>query len=193
MKKLVVMIDGGHLRALARLADRNYNPDFIEQFAIGCKTEDEELLRVLYYDCAPYNGTVELPISKQSKTYANPGTWLNQLAERDLFAVRVGQLKFRGFALASVPDQRSQLSDENFNPVFQQKGVDMRIGLDIATYSSARAVDRIALVIGDTDLIPALKHARKAGLQVILAKLPNHTIAPELRRHSDFVRPVGWP
>ena len=46
MKKVAVMIDGGHLRVLARKDGHNYNPDFIEKFALNCVVEDEQLLRV---------------------------------------------------------------------------------------------------------------------------------------------------
>ena len=44
-------------------------------------------------------------------------------------------------------------------PVFEQKGVDMRVGLDIAAFANRRSVDRIVLVTGDTDMIPAMKQA----------------------------------
>ncbi len=69
----------------------------------------------------------------------------------------------------------------------------MRIGLDIATLCQNKAVDRIILVSGDTDCIPATKHGRKAGIQVVLVKLPGSHLAPELLAHVDFQRAVTWP
>lgn len=69
----------------------------------------------------------------------------------------------------------------------------MRIGLDMATFSEKRTVDRIILVSGDTDCVPAMKHVRKAGLQVVLVSLPNGRKIPELLWHSDFERLVAWP
>lgn len=45
MKRIVLMIDGGHLRALARRDKVTYNPDLIERFSLGCVDGDEELLR----------------------------------------------------------------------------------------------------------------------------------------------------
>lgn len=193
MEKMIVMIDGGHLRALSKIAGKDYTPDFIEKFAKSCNEPSEEILRVLYYDCSPYQGTVKLPISQQIKTFSASGAWLQHLAEKDLFGVRVGQIKFRGFALVSDPKKVNQLTDADFKPVFQQKGVDMRIGLDIALYSAHGVAGRMALVTGDTDLVPAMKHARKAGLQVVLIQVAANHIAPELRRHSDFVRSVALP
>lgn len=192
-KTIAVMIDGGHLRKLSTMAGKTYNPDLINAFALACPEPDEELSRVLYYDCAPYQGTQTLPVSRAPKVFTGSGGWLQQLAEKPLFAVRTGQLKFRGFALDSVPTPPATLSDTNFKPVFQQKGVDMRIGLDIANYSALSKLDRIGLVIGDMDLIPAMKYARRAGIQVVLVQVGTNRLAPELRRHADFVRSVALP
>jgi len=193
MDNLVIMVDGGHLRALSKIRGKLYTPDFIEKFSLSCCDSSERILRVLYYDCAPYQGTTTLPISGAKKTFSGSGSWLNKLAEKDLFAVRIGQLKFRGYAIDTVPAMKSDLTDSHFKPVFQQKGVDMRIGLDIAAYCASGAADRMALVTGDTDLVPAMKHARKSGLQLILIQIATFDIAPELKRHADYVRSVPLP
>jgi uncharacterized LabA/DUF88 family protein len=85
------------------------------------------------------------------------------------------------------------VTDADFYPDFEQKGVDMRIGLDIASYSAHKCIDRIVLVSNDTDCVPAMKHGRKAGLQVVIVNIPNAKIAPELQMHSDYRRLVKWP
>ena len=69
----------------------------------------------------------------------------------------------------------------------------MRIGLDMAVISAAKSVDLIALATNDTDCIPAMKHARKAGLQVALVVVKGYDPAPELRAHADFCRTIKWP
>lgn len=194
VKKIVILIDGGFLRVKCGQAGKQYNPAFIENFAQLCKLQDEEILRVLYYDCAPYSGTVKLPVTGSSHTFAGSDKWLEDLARRDLFAVRRGVLKFRGYKPKQTPvNQTAQLTDADFVADFEQKGVDMRIGLDIATYSANRCVDRIVLVSNDTDCVPAMKHGRKTGLQIVLVALPNSNVAPELLMHADFKRPVAWP
>ena len=193
MSKLAILIDGGNLRALAKVAGKLYNPDFIEKVALRCQMSDEEILRILYYDCAPYNGTVKLPVSGLPHVFRGSDAWLRELGRKDLFAVREGILKFRGFKPRLTPISASAATDADFVPDFEQKGVDMRIGLDIALYANAHTVDRIALITQDTDCVPAMKHARRAGLQIVLIKLPNSTIAPELLEHSDFCRSIGWP
>ena len=191
--RVSVMIDGGHLRALAKEARQSYNPDYIEKIAHACVEPDEKLLRVLYYDCAPYSGSAKLPVSGEMKEFDGSDRWLCKLAERNLFAVRRGVLKFRGFKPRKIPVKNAPLTDDDFKPDFEQKGVDMRIGLDVATFSASRAVDRIILVSADTDCIPAMKHGRKAGLQLILGRLPNSSLPPEMCQHADYVRPIAWP
>lgn len=191
--KVAVLIDGGHLRVLAKKAKQKYNPDYIEKVALACVDTAEDLQRILYYDCAPYNGTVKLPVSNADFTFTGSDHWLRQLAAKDLFAVRKGVLKFRGFKPRKIPIAAQALTDADFKPDFEQKGVDMRIGLDIANYAAKRHVDRIILVSGDTDCLPALKHARMNGLQIVLATLGKWKPAPELLWHSDFERKVAWP
>jgi uncharacterized LabA/DUF88 family protein len=118
---------------------------------------------------------------------------LHEIAALDLFAVRRGVLKFRGFQRNPKVAPGAALTDADFMPQFEQKGVDMRIGLDIASYSAEHLVRRIMLVTNDTDCVPAMKFARKAGLQTILIKVPMCKPAPELVAHSDFKRGVVLP
>src|SRR5271163_1171882 len=95
--RVAVLIDGGHLRALARKGHLKYDPDFIEKVAHLCVDASETLLRILYYDCAPFEGTAKLPVSGTPHTFSGSDHWLRELAAKDLFAVRRGVLKFRGF------------------------------------------------------------------------------------------------
>jgi uncharacterized LabA/DUF88 family protein len=193
VKKIAILIDGGHLRVAARNSNKQYTPGFIEQFAHRCSAHDEEILRILYYDCAPYTGAAKLPVSGTTSRFNSSGAWLDDLARRDLFAVRLGVLKFRGYKPVRVPVATATLSDNDFKPDFEQKGVDMRIGLDIATFSQIKTIDRIVLISNDTDCIPAMKHGRKAGLQIVVVELLGCRTAPEMLAHADFRRCVTWP
>lgn len=193
LMRACVLIDGGHARALVQSANRTYNPDYIEKIAHACVDSDETLLRVLYYDCAPYIGKARQPVSGTIHEFKGSDAWLRDLAQRDLFAVRRGVLKFRGFKPRTIPIGKTKLKDSDFKPDFEQKGVDMRIGLDIANYAILKTVDRIILVSGDTDCLPAMKLARIHGIQVVLASLPNHKVAPELLWHCDYERRIAWP
>lgn len=191
-RKVALLIDGGHLSVLAKKDGHRCDAPFIERMAKNCIDPDEELFRVLYYDCAQYTGSQKLPVSGRLHEFKGGDGLLQDLERRDLFAVRRGILKFRGWEPKSVPFGKIP-GDEDFRPRFEQKGVDMRIGLDIASLSATRVVERIILVTGDTDFVPALKHARRAGLQAVLIEVPGHKLSYELLCHSDFKRPRTWP
>jgi len=77
---------------------------------------------------------------------------------------------------------------EDYELRFEQKGVDMRIGIDVATLSLNRYVDRIIVVTNDTDLIPALKVARRCGIQVVIAQIGSFNPHHDLVEDADFRR-----
>jgi hypothetical protein len=61
--KVSVLIDGGHTRVLAKKAGLTHDPNYIEKIAHAAVEPGEALLRILYYDCAPYVGKVKQPVS----------------------------------------------------------------------------------------------------------------------------------
>ena len=101
---------------------------------------------------------------------------------------------FRGWQLKKSTLQRAQganitISSAELDPFVQQKGVDMRIGLDIAALTLKRIVQVIVLVTGDSDFIPAMKFARREGAQLFLAPL-GHRIRDGMHDHADLVLDV---
>lgn len=65
-----------------------------------------------------------------------------------------------------------------------QKGVDMKIAIDITSLAFKRHVNRIILAAGDGDFVPAAKLARREGIDFILAPMFNN-INPSLHEHID--------
>lgn len=192
--KTVVLLDGGNLRKSAQELGFQYHNDFVERFAWSCVDHDREhVLRILYYDCAPFAGEVTLPISGERRVFESGDGWLRDLAQRERFAVRRGVLKFRGYRLRrgvqATPGQA--LTDDDFAPDFEQKGVDVRIALDVASYAHLPSIDQIVLASQDTDLVPAMKYARRLGKQMVIASLGNLRRLPgELYEHSDDARTI---
>ena len=78
------------------------------------------------------------------------------------------------------------LTDDDFVIDAQQKGVDMRIGMDIARLSLREMVRAIIVVTGDSDFVPAFKFARREGVRVILEPM-GQNILVELKQHADIV------
>ncbi len=68
----------------------------------------------------------------------------------------------------------------------RQKGVDMRIGVDISTLTLKKQIDTIILVTGDSDFVPAAKVARREGVEVLLDSL-GQSINDDLHEHVDGV------
>ena len=93
--------------------------------------------------------------------------------------VRQGRLVFRG-------------NDANGLPVFQQKRVDLLLGLDFALLSGKNQISHVAVLAGDSDLLPAFRVAKDEGILVWLFHGPRHckkdgspTFADELWREAD--------
>src|SRR5579863_8943722 len=120
-KKIAVMLDGGHVRVYAKRAGYTYDPSYIEKIAHACVMADEELYRILYYDCAPFVGTAVLPVSAQKKTFVGSDSWLHELARRDLFAVRRGILKFRGCVLKHIPSAEPSSTGFRLSAIFRAR------------------------------------------------------------------------
>jgi len=192
-KKIAVIIDWDNLRKglfeAATRKDKNlkvnyFNPDTLKKLVESFIDEDEELFRIFLYLTKPYHpGKRILSLLnknqqiKAKKVAKNQENFIKTIGICDFIAIRQGKLKFRGI-------------DQNGNPIFIQKQVDMLMGLDIAHLSYNKLVDRILFFCGDSDLIPALKIARKNGLQVVLAYCPDiyEINIDELKLHSDIIR-----
>jgi uncharacterized LabA/DUF88 family protein len=194
-KKAALLIDGGSLRALCRQNTRPIDsPDYIEKVALACfDGAEEDVFRIFYYDCAPYSGELKQPVSGAPRVFNGNDGWQHQLAQKNFFALRRGRLKFVDWELKTPPPAGRALTDADYKPKFQQKGVDMRIGLDMATLAVKGGVERVILLTADTDFIPAMKLVRTEGLQVVAVDLPGSRFNLEFLEHVDIKRPVPWP
>lgn len=81
----------------------------------------------------------------------------------------------------------SNLTEDDFCIEIDQKGVDMKIGLDIASISYKKQVEQIILISGDSDFVSAAKLARREGIDFILDPL-GAPIKPDLFEHIDGLR-----
>ena len=132
------------------------------------------LQRIYYYDGRPYSGKAKNPISGvevnfYNSTFKAKKQLLEQIGEKDLVALRLGETKPRGWKVKKANLVNNEVLDATkIQPDIMQKGVDMKIGLDLATLSIKKIVDRVILIAGDTDFLPAIKFARSEGIQVAL-------------------------
>lgn len=121
---------------------------------IKAKTPNSvDLLRTLYYDCLPYQSNP--PTAQEKERFSKKRSYFDTLRNLPRFDVREGRLVFRGL-------------DTSGKQIFQQKRVDLLLGLDFALLSGKRQITHVAVVSGDSDLLPAFKVAKEEGISVWL-------------------------
>lgn len=208
--KTAILVDGGFYRKQAYYLFGNKSPkDRATELYMYCKAHiknsdsETELYRVFYYDCPPiakcvYHPFLKNPIDlKKSDTYAWALDFYKELKTKRKFALRLGTLSENTanynlraevtkelFSGKRVLDGISE-SDFCFN--VEQKGVDMKIGLDIASLSYKKQVSQIILISGDSDFVPAAKLARREGIDFILDPMW-HPVKDDLREHIDGLK-----
>lgn len=131
---------------------------------------------------------------RHSDTYAWTNKFFDELKKQRKVALRLGELSdaYASFRistpalkdLCSGAKNISDLKESDFTISFQQKGVDMRIGLDIASLAYKKQIDQIILIAGDSDFVPAAKMARREGIDFILDPMWA-TIKDSLFEHID--------
>lgn len=87
---------------------------------------------------------------------------------------------------------RVKLRLGRLSPHGEQKGVDLRIGLDLASHGRNKVSDLVYLLSGDDDLTEAVEEAQGHGVQVVILAAPDakgqpHAVARHLVRACDDV------
>jgi uncharacterized LabA/DUF88 family protein len=201
--RYAILIDGGFfIRKLSsKLGRKNPSVDDvvaeIKRIRENPAFQGYELLRTYYYDALPATGKVTHPISgsitnlAETPVYARNKAFLQKLELQPDISLRAGEVSTRGYKLdyrvlsdPTLPTRTLKEGDFVFD--LEQKGVDLRIGLDIARLSLREMVRTIVVVTGDSDFIPAFKFARREGVRVILAHM-GHGVKSELKAHTDGI------
>lgn len=92
-------------------------------------------------------------------------------------------------SLIEQADEWAKLEEWMVKLDLRQKGVDMRIGLDIASLTLKKLAHTIVLIAGDADFVPAAKLARREGVQFILDPLWQK-VSDDLFEHIDGLQTV---
>lgn len=207
--KTAILVDGGFYRKRARYLWGKKTPEkraaelwayCLAHLKHEKKYDERSLYRIFYYDCPPLGKTVYHPLLKRgidfrhSETFSWTNDFFNELKKQRKMALRLGELsdEYASFtispeALKDLCLERrniSDLSEDDFHINFKQKGVDMRIGLDIASLAYKKQIDQIILIAGDSDFVPAAKLARREGIDFILDPMWA-TIKDNLFEHID--------
>jgi uncharacterized LabA/DUF88 family protein len=167
------------------------------------KDGHRELYRILFYDCPPLSKKVHHPLTGKAIDFSKTPTaqWRREFHDqlRCLRKValrlgylneRIGHWTIRDSVVGDVLSGKMSVAElREADVVYSapQKGVDMRIGLDIASMAFKRQVDQIILIAGDSDFVPAAKLARREGIDFVLDPLWA-SIRPDLHEHIDGLR-----
>ena len=217
MAKMAILVDGGfykvRIRAINGRATAQTPQDLATELVDYCakhiaasKGESgKEHYRTFYYDCPPVQASVQNPLTRQmedigrSPTYNRLKAFLKELTTKDNLALRMGrlgaaQVKYvlKSSAEKAILEGRktvAQLTRQDLKLDMGQKGVDMRLGLDLVSLALKRIVDQVVIITGDSDFVPAIKIARTEGVEVILDPMGQH-IADDLQEHIDRIRQV---
>jgi uncharacterized LabA/DUF88 family protein len=201
-----ILLDGGFLtkKLYAKLGHHALADDIVrecERLRSLTEVVDYELLRIYYYDAPPSSESVQKPVSREklnlatTERYRLSQSLYDQLVLKPHFALRMGETRLspekwriKPRVARNITTAPRELTDADFDLDLSQKGVDMRIGLDMARLALRETVRAIVVVTGDVDFVPAFKFVRREGVKVILDPM-GHNVRTELRAHADIVIP----
>lgn len=206
-RKTAILVDGGYYRkrANALWGDKDAKRRAEELFSycllhISETDEPRDLYRIFYYDCPPMSRTLTHPLTGSKVDFsAGPliewfKNFTSTLVNKRKVALRMGELAENQAyyaldvkvltELLAGKKTKDDLSKDDFHLVVKQKGVDMRIGLDVASLAYGHQVDQIILIAGDSDFLPVAKMARRNGIDFILDPMQQKTKANFLE-HID--------
>ena len=213
-QKIAVLIDGGFF--LKRF-NALYNKDrgmtacdvanAMYTMAHAHVGKNNILYRIFYYDCQPLEKKFHNPISNKVVDFSKTKECIfrkdlfEELKKKRKLALRIGTVKDNGSWQIYAPKVKEllngsisvdDLSELDVYLNIRQKGIDMKIGVDITSLSLKRFVDTIVLFSGDADFVPAAKLARREGVDFILDPM-NANVDPQLFEHIDGLKSVLPP
>jgi len=202
-----VLVDGGFfLKRYRQLISKDHSAkqvaDNLYQMALSHVKEERQLYRIFYYDCLPFEKKIQHLITHQLVDFGRTDQHhfrkelFEELKQKRKMALRLGFLKDSGEwsiksdilkKLLNGKLNLSEVKETDISYNLRQKGIDMKIGIDIATLTLKKFVDQIVLISGDADFVPASKLARTEGIDFILDPMWNN-IDPALMEHVDGLR-----
>ena len=163
--RVAIFIDGAYLDFVLRdeFQSRRINYQAFSELLAG----DSDILRTYYYHCAAYQGNP--PTEAERTRYSAQRSFFASLERLPRYTVKLGRLAVR--------------YDWRGNRRYEQKQVDILLGVDLVQLAAKQNIQEAILVAGDSDFIPAIMAAKAEGVLVKLF----HGAKPhnELWRESD--------
>ncbi|MCI9687678.1 NYN domain-containing protein [Vibrio parahaemolyticus] len=167
----------------------------------------EDLYRIYYYDCPPLTLKAHHPITNKQIDFSKSDItkYKNELHEalthQPYVACRMGHLStsdkewgfirkdkvhnFNKLIRGEVDPKAIDPNNVSLRP--RQKGVDMKLGVDITSVVLKKLANKIILISGDSDFVPAAKLARIEGAHFILDAM-GRKVKGDLAEHIDGLK-----
>lgn len=210
--KVAILIDGGFF---IKRFNAQYNKEkkksgeevaeMLYRMAMKHVGNKNTLYRIFYYDCYPLDKKAHNPVTNHAIDFSKTDEYtfkmdlISSLKKKRKVALRMGTLKdnhnwmIRPNTVKKLLSGKMSLADLQEGDVYldvKQKGIDMKIGTDIASLALKGFVDTIVLFSGDSDFVPASKLARREGIDFILDPM-GANVEPQLFEHIDGMQSVS--
>ena len=175
MFRLAIFIDGAYLEKVAEKNNvwvdyKKLSSEILTRVNARTPAAPIDLLRTYYYNSLPHQSN--RPTDSEKERFRKRRRFYGFLERLSSFTVRLGVVKYRG-------------RDNQGQPIYQQKQVDLLLGLDFALLSAKRSITHAAVVTGDSDMVPALEVAKREGIAVWLFTGEPQSHARELWHAAD--------
>jgi len=151
MGQTAIFVDGGYFDRVSR----DCGSPRIDFGKLATElSRPDDLLRTYYYHCLPYMSPV--PTQEEEERYAGKQRFFSALNRLNRFEVREGKLEYRG------------TDRESGRPIFEQKRVDIYLGVDLIMLATKQRIHRAILITGDSDFLPAIRAAKNEGVLIHL-------------------------
>ncbi len=149
--RVAIFIDGAYLEHVMRNEFKEIRIDF--QALSERLAGPSDILRTYYYHCPSYQS--DPPTDDERRRYATQRKFFDVLDRLPRYKVRLGRLAFRGI-------------DGRGRPRYEQKRVDILLGVDMVQLAAKQAIQEAVLLAGDSDFIPAVTASQSEGVVIRL-------------------------
>jgi uncharacterized LabA/DUF88 family protein len=151
MGRAAIFIDAAYLDFMARATSPGWQVDH-QKLVEALTPIHAELLRAYYYTSPPHVSAA--PTAEERARQRAFGRYLQAITATPRLDVRLGATARRVDATGAVR--------------YQQKRVDLLLGVDMVRLATKRQISELHLVAGDSDFVPALEVAKEEGVVCVL-------------------------
>ena len=165
MGQCAIFIDGGYFEKVLQYDFGCPRLDFQDLSNDLAARAGHQRLRTYYYDCMPYQSNP--PTEAEKNKYRAKAKFIHALRRNvQRFEFRQGKLRKTG------------------SGQFEQKRIDVLLGVDMVRLCSKGQIETVVLIAGDSDLVPAVKASKEEGAIVTLY-YHRRSVSDELLNECD--------